>query len=78
VFVWQPQIETLQFKPPYQGQLLRDGKPIGAQFKVTVTHLAITNGIVYCLVRNNAPEHLFDEGWYSDIDEVYFHREQVK
>lgn len=78
LFAWEPAIERLLIKPEYAGQVTKDGKPLGAQFKVTVTHLAVSGGSVFCLIRKTSADHAFDEGWYADIDGVYFRREQVK
>lgn len=78
LFAWEPAVERLPFKPEYIGQVEKDGKPLGAQFKVTVTHLTISGGAVSCLIRKTIADHAFDEGWYTDIDGVYFGREQIK
>ena len=64
--------------PEYSGQVTVDGKPLAAQFKVTVTHLIVKGEKVYSFVRKNENDTSFDEGWYGDFDAVHFSRETAK
>lgn len=50
----------------------KDGKPKLMQVNVVITHLAVEQGKLYCLVRRSKTNKTSIEGWYTDIEVVVF------